>query len=136
MMGEDRSHAGSGQDVRQPFCIRLNRCERLRLESEAGETPIGTYVRARLLGESGLPPRRRLRRPSADREALGKLLAALGDSRIANNLNQLARAANSGAMPVCDDTSRLIAEACGHVQWMRKTLIAALALTPKEDETP
>lgn len=118
-----------------PFCLRLTVQERQILEREAGDAPIGAYIRTRLFEQDQTRPRRRLRRPSADREALGRLLASLGDAQIANNLDQLARAVNSGSLPVCDDTVRQIAEACAHVQWMRRTLIAALALEPKEDPT-
>ncbi|MCB9978548.1 MAG: hypothetical protein H6862_02925 [Rhodospirillales bacterium] len=118
-----------------PFCLRLTLQERQILEREAGDAPVGAYIRSRLFAQDHPRPRLRPRRPGVDREALGRLLAGLGESRIASNLDQLARAASSGSLPVCDDTARQIVEACTHVQWMRRTLIAALAIEPKEERT-
>jgi hypothetical protein len=52
----------------------------------------------------------------------------LGQSRIANNLNQLAYHANIGALPIDDIIKAQITEAYGHGLFLRKTLIKALGL--------
>ena len=62
----------------------------------------------------------------ADKEALAQILGLLGQSRIANNLNQLAYHANTGSLPVDDVTKGQIEEAYGHVLFLRKSLIRAL----------
>jgi len=123
-------------NVRSPFCLRLTRGERLRLEQDAGDIPLSAYVRSRLFSGS-VEARRRQRycgkHPVKDRQALGQLLAGLGQSRMANNLNQLARAANSGSLPVCPEVEQAIHQAYAHIVWMRRTLIEALALQREDN---
>jgi hypothetical protein len=111
------------------FKMRLRPEERARLEAMAGETPLATYVKFRLF--NNLPDLAALcllpgGRPVTDTQLIAKLLAALGASRIANNLNQLAKAANMGTLEVGADTEKEIREACAAVQTMRADLVAAL----------
>jgi hypothetical protein len=108
-----------------PFSLRLTFEERARLESEAGELPLGAYVRSKVLGEKGAPRKRR-RRPVKDDAALGRLLALLGRAKLANNLNQLAHAANSGSLLVTGETEKALREACAEVAYMRRELLRAL----------
>jgi hypothetical protein len=61
-----------------------------------------------------------------DPDAIGQLLALLGRARLANNLNQLAHAANTGSLPVTPDTLIAIREACAEVAFMRQELLRAL----------
>lgn len=98
------------------------------LEKAAGERPLGAYIRSKLFEGQETPrkARTRTRQPLKDDKALGALMGALGQSRIANNLNQLARAANTGSLPVTPDTEQAITEACENVQIMRKLLMQAL----------
>jgi hypothetical protein len=110
-----------------PFSLRLSADERAELLRRAGTMPLGAYIRSRLLGGVETPRRSR-RQPVKDDQALAKLLGELGKAKLANNLNQLARAANIGALPVTPDTEQAIAEACQDVRWMRDTLVAALGL--------
>lgn len=110
-----------------PFSLRLSADEKAELLRRAGNMPLGAYIRSRLL--TGMENHRRARRqPVKDEKALGKLLGELGKAKLANNLNQLAKAANTGSLPVTTDTERAIAEACRDVRWMRDTLISALGL--------
>ena len=67
-----------------------------------------------------------MRRPVKDKQSLAKLLGMLGQSRIANNLNQLAKAANIGTLPVTPETERDIRRACAEIQLMRMELLRAL----------
>lgn len=97
----------------------------------ANGAPLGAYVKAKLLG--GPPPR--LRRSSLaieDRQALAKALALLGSSRLASNLNQLARLAHIGALPVTEEIETELREATGDIRTMRNCLLQALglAITP------
>ncbi len=112
-----------------PFSLRLTFEERARLEREAGDMPLGAYIRSRLFGEpvSDRPLRQR-KRPVKDHQALGQLLGELGRSRIANNLNQLAKASNSGSLPLTPETESSLREACTGIHWMRIALMQALGL--------
>lgn len=71
---------------------------------------------------------RRAPTPVKDHEALARVLAALGHTRIANNLNQLAKAVNIGVLPVNAETESDISEACAAVTSMRRDLMQALGL--------
>jgi mobilization protein MobC len=115
-----------------PFSLRLSADERARLAREAGETPLATYIKLRLFNNLGplasygpaLPGAAR----GTDTQLIAKLLAALGDARLANNLNQLAKAANMGTLDVSKATENELLSACAEVHAMRRDLIAALGL--------
>lgn len=112
----------------RPFSVRLTPEERARLESEAAGVPLGTFIRAKILG-TGFPAK--LRRTGAglkDRAAFAKALALLGQSRLASNLNQLAHLANVGALPVDPETESELAEAVRVVREIRLLLLIALGM--------
>jgi len=111
-----------------PFSLRLTWEERDRLKAAAGRQPLGAYIRSVLLGDGAAPRKARSTTPVADHQALGKLLGELGKSRLSSNLNQLARAANSGSLPVTPDTEAALREACRNIERMRRELVAALGL--------
>lgn len=114
-----------------PFSLRLTFEERARLERDAGDMPLGAYIRSRLFDQpAGDRPSRKAKRPVKDQQALASVLGELGKSRIANNLNQLAKAANSGSLPLTPETEKSLHEACAGVQWLRMTLMQALGLQP------
>lgn len=108
-----------------PFSLRLTFEERARLEELAGDMPLGSYIKEKLF-DRPLRKRARLRRPVKDEQSLAKLLGMLGQSRIANNLNQIARAVNIGTLPVTPETERDIRRACAEIQLMRMELLRAL----------
>jgi hypothetical protein len=113
-----------------PFSLRLTEAERARLTAEAKGAPLGAYIKAKALGEPPL----RLRRsglPVEDRQALGQALALLGRSHTANNLNQLAHAANIGALAMTPETEAELREALADVRAMRGLLMTALGLKPE-----
>lgn len=112
----------------RPFSIRLTEAERRSLLERAGKLPLGTFIRDLILGDGLQVPRRRVVNPVKDHEALARVLAVLGQSRITNNLNQLAKAVNIGVLPVTAETEREITEACASVVSMRRDLMRALGL--------
>ena len=108
-----------------PFSLRLTFEERSRLENEAQGMPLGAYIRQRLL--EGAPRPKRLRpSPVEDRDALRQVLGLLGQSRLANNVNQLAKAANLGTLPVDPETEEALYHASCDIEKMRKMLMRAL----------
>ena len=124
--------SGSAQDVEakkrpSPFCIRLTPYEKAYLKQLAGNRPLGAYIREQLLGDMA-EKRRELRSPQIDQEQYAALLAALGQSRLSSNLNQLAHAANIGVLDVSQDTEQQLQEAYACILEMRKALFMALDL--------
>ena len=108
-----------------PFSLRLSAAERAELIRRAGNKPLGAYIRAQVL-EGVTTPRRSRRQPGMDQQSLAKLLAALGQSRLSSNLNQLAKSANSGSLPVSPETEQALVQACEDVRRMRHALLSAL----------
>ena len=107
-----------------PFSIRLTPDERARLDNMAADVPIGAYIKSRLFGTDQRAIRTRA--PKADQRLLAQLLARLGQSGLASNFNQLARAANTGALLVDDETRDALNAACADVAAMRTALMQAL----------
>lgn len=110
-----------------PFSVRLTLAERARLDNEAGQLPIGEYVRMQLFDKPDAR-QRVYRRPVQDAEALVEVLAALGNSRMAGNLYQIVRAVNSGELAVTPEQQKDLEEALVNVREMRQWLISALGL--------
>lgn len=109
-----------------PFSLRLTFDERAALDMLRGNMPLGRYIREQMLGDDAAPRKKRGRYPVKDHEALGRVLGALGASRLSSNLNQLAKATNTGSLPVTPETEAEIKEACAAVIAMRKELLRAL----------
>lgn len=111
-----------------PFSLRLTFEERALLEQAANGVPLGAYIKAKLF-DGDLPKvRRRGAKPLADHQALARVLAALGGSRLSQNLNQLARAVHTGTLPVHPETEEDIRKACEEVSAIRAELLRALGM--------
>ena len=117
------------KEVAQQYCIRLKPSELALLKKWADYLGISVseLIRRRTLGDYEAP-RRKNRRPSRDDKMLSKLLGTLGQSRLASNMNQIAKAANLGALPVTDDLIAELTQACFDIQTMRRELIRALGI--------
>lgn len=116
-----------------PFSIRFTDEERERLNRDAGVLSLAAYIRLKLFsGEEAPPtnrkPTRRKYTPSAELAVIGNMLGGLGKSRLASNVNQLAKAANMGALPVTPELEKELFEACASIQEMREVLIKALGV--------
>ncbi|MBB4286074.1 plasmid mobilization relaxosome protein MobC [Roseospira goensis] len=112
-----------------PFSIRLTPEERQALENRAGRQALGAYIRARLFEDQGeeQSPRRTARRPAIkDDKALAQVLALLGQSHLAGNVNQLARAANSGSLPMTPEVRAALTDASADIADMKAALMQAL----------
>lgn len=108
--------------------LRLSVEDHEFLQSMANGIALSTFIRAKALGEN--LPRRKARSTKSvtDKQALAQILGLLGQSRIANNLNQLAYHANIGALPVDETTRAQINEGYDYVLTIRKTLMRALGM--------
>lgn len=114
-----------------PFCLRLSASERAELVAKAGDAPLGAYIKEKLF--DGLPARnRRSGIPLQDKKALAQVLAALGASNLAANVNQLAKLAHVGALPVGEELEAELFEAASTLRQMRSLLMRALGLKPED----
>lgn len=120
-----------------PFPVRLSPSERTYLEGKAGGLALGTYIRQELLKDfdgKQRQPRKRLHKPDINQQKVSALLAGLGQSRIPNNLNQLAKAANFGTLETSEDVEKQLLDACAAVEAMREALFVALGLRSGSDK--
>lgn len=118
---------GKDRSTISPLTLRLTPEERAKLEELAVGMTLSTYVRACVFGHEA---KRRKSRPKdvvADNKAVAEALALLGQSRIANNLNQLAYHANIGALNIGDIELSQINEAYEHILAIRALLVTALS---------
>ena len=111
----------------KPFAIRFTEEERTYLQEKAGSRPLGAYCRGVLLGDRA-EQRKVLRKPKIDQEQYAALLAALGQSRLSSNLNQLAKSANMGTLDVSQSVEQQLEDAYKAVIAMRDALIKALEI--------
>jgi len=112
----------------KPISVRFTDEERAELERKAGDLTLSAYIRSCCLSDNTPAHRTRGKRPVKDHEALGRVLGALGQSRLSNNLNQLAKAAHSGTLGLQDETEDALISAADDIASIRETLIAALGL--------
>jgi hypothetical protein len=106
--------------------LRMSFEEKDRLAREAAGMSVAAYIRWRLFNSESPPPRTRGKHPVKDHKALAQLLVLLGQSRLAANVNQLARSANSGSLPLTPDTERALTEASKDIAEIRQLLLQAL----------
>ncbi len=116
-----------------PFSMRFTVEERKRLDEMAGGQPLGSYIRDRLLGEQ-VEKRRKVKKPTVDSAMLAMVLSELAQSRLASNVNQLAKAANMGTLDITPEIEQEIEQACQEIQAMKALLIAALGIVPEDGE--
>jgi len=115
-----------------PFSLRLTEEERKELDRLADGQPWGTYIKDAIFNRQ-VRPRTRGQKPVRDHQALARLMGLLGRSRISQNINQLAKAANTGSLPLNADVYRSLMEACGAVREMRSLLMTGLGLKADTD---
>ena len=122
----------SAKPATRSFSVRFSEPERQQLRKLAGAKSLGEYIREQALNGAE-EPRRAVKAPVKDADALGRLLGLLGQSRLASNLNQLAKAANQGSLPVTIETEAELRQACREVHEMRFALLQALGFRILED---
>ncbi|MEC8196386.1 MAG: hypothetical protein VX228_08725 [Pseudomonadota bacterium] len=106
--------------------LRFSEADYAKLSDLANGMALSTFIRAKALSEE-LPKRRGPKAtPILDQAALAQVLALLGQSRIAKNLNQLAYHANIGALSIAPQEQQQINEAYDHIVLIRSLLLRAL----------
>ena len=121
----------SGHPIQSPLypvSLRMTFEEKANLELAAAGMSLSSYIRWRIFDPASPPPKHRGKQPVKDHVALARLLAMMGQSRIGNNLNQLAKAVNSGSLPVTPETEAELLEAARAVVHMRRLLLEALQI--------
>lgn len=111
-----------------PFSLRLTSDERAAFEAKAGSMPLGSYIKSVVLASEAPKYRKRKKPPVAEQQLLAEVLARLGQTRTANNLNQIAKGINQGTLFVDDELEADLNAAIAEVAWMRVTLMRALGV--------
>lgn len=120
---------GAVKPAKAPFVgFRVTDEEMAQLKHLSAGMSVSAYIRKCLFGGDAAPRKIRLRAPIKDQEALGRVLGLLGQSRIANNLNQLAYDANCGTLLLDQQSEDQINEAYAYVRSMRLDLTQALGI--------
>jgi hypothetical protein len=112
----------------KPFSIRLTEDERRHLAAQAGKTPLATYLRDLVLEKPIQTGRKRQIGKIEDHAAFARVLAGLGQTGLAQSLQQLAAAASIGALVVSSEVEGEITSACRAVRAIRRDLMLALGL--------
>lgn len=113
-----------------PYCLRLTPQERAAIAqlARAHDMSMAAYIRFKVLDPA---QRRSSEQPKSQQDqSLAQILSMLGQSRYANNLNQLAKAANLGTLVITPDVKAQIDESYKMILWVRRMLISALGLKP------
>ena len=111
--------------------LRLTKEELAKLKNLSCGVSLSAYIRKCLFGKDTAPRKVRARVPVKDQEALAQVLGLLGQTHIANNLNQIAYEANCGSLLMDEETENEIKLACAHIAWIRVKLIDAFGLKNK-----
>jgi len=110
----------------KPFTLRLTAEERHTLEREAQGLSLNEYIRLLALSDKRVKRRTRGKHPVKDHKLLAQFLGELGGMRVANNLNQLAKAANNGNLVLTPETQAALMEACADIRMIKSALMQSL----------
>lgn len=108
-----------------PFSVRFTPEERAQVEAQAGNMPLGSYIKTALLTQDAPSYRKRRKPPVKNQELLAQVLACLGSTRLASNLNQLAKATHIGTFYFDADAKIAILRTTNDVAMMRQLLMQA-----------
>ena len=113
-----------------PFSLRLSDVERQKLETQAGAMPLSSYIKSVVFAAEAPKYRKQRKPPVAEQQLLAEVLAHLGQTRQANNLNQIAKGLNQGTLVIDDELHADLNAAIADIAWMRVTLMQALGIKP------
>ncbi|WOF72780.1 hypothetical protein QMT40_000402 [Parvibaculaceae bacterium PLY_AMNH_Bact1] len=110
--------------------VRMTPEEHTALKEAAGSLTVSAYARTKLLGNAAAKPRAS-HAPKPEKALLAQILGTLGRSGLSASLANLAKAAQSGAMPVTEDAETALLRACADIAKIKSLLMGALGI--KED---
>ncbi|WPZ34536.1 hypothetical protein T8K17_00040 [Thalassobaculum sp. OXR-137] len=116
-----------------PFSLRLSDEERKALQCEAGDRPLGGYIRSKLLTKDGSARQRAQTTPPIDYALLARILGALGKSELATSLCMMAVLAESGRLRVSEEVEVNLKAACADIREIRQSLVRALGVHSGEE---
>lgn len=116
-------------DKPSPLSVRLTQTEREALLVRAGGLTLSAYVKRALFEAAPPPPGNGL--TVANRTLLAHLLATLGASHLAPNLERLAHEAALGNLVAGEHTTTRLLDACDDVRLMHNALMRGLGLKEK-----
>lgn len=117
-----------------PFSLRLTVEERAKLQELAGDMSLSSFIKDNLFKSTGVKLRRRRRKPIKDQKLIAQVLAVLGKSRLSQNMNQLAKACNTGTLPLLPEVEQELRQACADIKQMRLMLMQGMGLYIKPDD--
>lgn len=111
-----------------PLSIPLSKEKRELLVRQAGNLSLAGYIKSIVFADNA--PRYRSRRqiPDMDAKLLAELLVHLGSSRVASNLNQIAKHLNQGTLIVDPELDSDLRQAVEEVSMIRSTLLQAMGV--------
>ena len=110
--------------------IRFSESEWKTLDRAAGNRPVSTYAREKLLGPNA-KRRAAARRPKQNDILLAQILATIGQSELPKSMRELADTAQSGIVPDTDEVRLNLRAACLTIEKMRYELTDALGIKPE-----
>ncbi|WP_299970566.1 hypothetical protein [uncultured Roseobacter sp.] len=115
-----------------PLSLRLNAEERAALEEAAAGVSLNRYVKSQIFkgGQKPKPSAKAL--PVRDHAALAQVLGMLGAMEAASSLRELAKAAQTGALPVTPETEEELVNACAAVLAIKAEVMRALGYEDTE----
>jgi len=122
----NQQYNGARRKTAPRITLRLTEEELAKLRHLSAGISISAYIRKCLFGKNTAPRKVKSRIPVKDQEALARVLGLLGQSRMANNLNQIAYQANCGSLLLDEQTEDEIKVACATIAFIRVKLIEAL----------
>lgn len=129
---EGRSSRDKPGATAKPFSIRLTDEERRQIAERAGDRPLASFVRDLALSRVEQSRRQQINRRIFDKDAMARVLSALGQSNLSSSLATIAKAARVGTLPSGEETERAICEASDAIKEMRRDLVRALGLHERE----
>ncbi|MFC3051813.1 hypothetical protein [Kordiimonas pumila] len=105
-----------------PFSLRLTKDEKAKLVRRAKGKPLGAFIKAQLFEGN---------RAAITKSDAATVLAILGSSDLARSMACIAKAAEIGALPVTEELSEQLEQACTDIRTMRAALLRKLGVRPQ-----
>ncbi len=111
--------------------FRVYKDERDEIRALAGSQTVGEYLREQALQRRSRR-KRRVRPVTSTQENAARMLGLLGQTGVFDSLSRIADAAESGALPVTDELTDELRNACALIIAIRHDLIEALGIKARE----